>query len=95
MRSSSFHDIEAVRRATTEVVEVFLNSDGISSAAGRIRKPRAHLLSPPAVSSEVKSTTSSEKEAEAIREVRFTAFLSSVTIPIHAIITGMSLEQAR
>ncbi|VDO07874.1 unnamed protein product [Rodentolepis nana] len=94
LQISSFHDTEAVRRAVKEVVDVFLSTDGIVSAAERIRKPQAQLLCPPPISSETNSTTMSEKKSEAIPEVRFTAFLSSVAVPIRAVITGLTLEQA-
>lgn len=95
LKASSFLDTEVVRRAVTEVVDVFLNSDSIVDAAERIHKPQAQLLCPPAISSETNSTTTSEKKAEAIPEIRFTAFLSSVAVPIRAVITGLTLEQAR
>nr|CDS27291.1 integrator complex subunit 4 [Hymenolepis microstoma] len=94
LQASSFHDTEVVRRAVTEVVYVFLNTDGIVSAAERICKPQAQLLCPPPISSETNSTTMSEKKTEAIPEIRFTAFLSSVAVPIRAVITGLTLEQA-
>ncbi|KAM7543149.1 hypothetical protein Aperf_G00000005411 [Anoplocephala perfoliata] len=98
LQSSSFLDTEAVRRAVTEVVNVFLNPNSAVAAAERIRKPHVKLLYPPLIISEMSSTSKSEKKAasshDTIPEVRFTAFLSSVSIPVRAVVTGLTLEQA-
>ena len=78
-----------------EVISVCLNVDGVAEAVERIRKPQASLLYPPPVVSESDSCLTNSDHVRALPEIKFTALLATAAIRIHAVVVGLSLEQAR
>ncbi|VDK20930.1 unnamed protein product [Taenia asiatica] len=86
-------DTEAVRRAVKQIVEVCPKVDELATAVGRIRKLHAQLLHPPPVISAINAGTGASRGT--LPEIKFTALLASAAVRIRAVVTGLSLEQAR
>ncbi|KAL5966532.1 Integrator complex subunit 4 [Taenia solium] len=86
-------DTEAVRRAVKQIIEVCPKVDELATAVGRIRKLHAHLLHPPPVISVINAGTGASRGT--LPEIKFTALLASAAVRIRAVVTGLSLEQAR
>lgn len=86
-------DTEAVQQAVKRIIEVCPKVDELASAVGRIRKLHAQLLHPPPVISDANTATRASRGT--LPEIRFTAILASAAVRIHAVVMGLSLEQAR
>ncbi|EUB57926.1 Integrator complex subunit 4 [Echinococcus granulosus] len=96
--SPFFLDTDAVRRTVKQVVEACPMVDELAAAVGRIRKLHAQLLHPPPVISDVNTASRAEQAVTGCKplpEIKFTALLGTAAIRICALVTGLSLDQAR
>ncbi|VDM23167.1 unnamed protein product [Hydatigera taeniaeformis] len=86
-------DMEAVRQAVKQIAEICPKADEVAAAVGRIRKLHAQLLHPPPVMSDANAVTRTGRGT--LPEIKFTALLASAAVRIWAVVTGLSLDQAR
>ncbi|CDI96936.1 integrator complex subunit 4 [Echinococcus multilocularis] len=96
--SPFFLDTDAVRRTVKQVVEVCPMVNELAAAVGRIHKLHAQLLHPPPVISDVNTASRAEQAVTGCKplpEIKFTALLGTAAIRICALVTGLSLDQAR